>query len=116
MRLVEELCTWFQIHPCQLDPATMRLLLCVDHMREKYNLTFSVEYFFLCYFVKHENLEIGRYIQNAWANAQVLVLGFSSNESRWEDKYFFVKGPTRLGKGLGYPPYWGRFLYFLSSL
>lgn len=34
MGLVEELCTWCQIHPSQLALITIRPLLCVDRLKE----------------------------------------------------------------------------------
>lgn len=54
MGLVEELCTWVGIHPSQLVPFIFRLLLCMDRLKEKYNLDFSAEDFFYSYFVKRE--------------------------------------------------------------
>lgn len=82
MGLVEEFYRWCQIHPSQIVPSTIRLLLCIDRLRDKHNLAFSVEDFFHWYFVKCENPDIGCYILNARANVQLLVLGFSSNEPR----------------------------------
>lgn len=86
MGLVEELSTWCQIHPSQLVPATIRLFLCVDRLKKKYNLQFSAKDLFHSYFVKRKKPEIGRYVLNARADAQLLILGFSSNEPRWKDK------------------------------
>lgn len=77
-----------------------------SRLNEKHRLEFLAEYFFYSYFVKRENpKKIGRYVLNSRSKAKLLMLGFSSNERRWKDKYFFVRGHTLLGKGLGYPSY-----------
>lgn len=106
MGLVEELCTWVGIHLSQLASVTIRLLICVDRLNEKHNLEFSAKYFFYSYFVKHKKPDTGHFLLNVRPHERILVLGFSSNKRCWKDKYFFVKGATRLTKGLSYPLCW----------
>lgn len=80
MGLVEELYIWIEIHFSQLVLATVRLLLCVDRLKEKHNLEFSVKDLFYSYFVKRENLDTRHFVLNARPHGRILVSGFSSNE------------------------------------
>lgn len=84
MGLVEELCTCCQIH----------------------RLEFSAIDFFYSYFIKLEKPDMVCFVLNTRPHGWILVLGFSSNERRGKDKYFFAKGVTRLCKDPSYPLCW----------
>lgn len=103
MDLVKLVLEWCQVHPSHFTPTTICILLCIDKIKEKWNLDFTVENLFFSYFIKHENVEIRHYVLNIRVKGRLVMLRFSSNKRTWKDKYFFVRGITCLGKSRSYP-------------
>lgn len=103
MRLHKDICKTCKIHPSQLSPNPIRILACVEALKDKYGLVFRGVDFFEVFYLKRETRNLGRYLINLRPRVLALVCDLPTHEIKWKHKYFFTRGFLCVKKSQAYP-------------
>lgn len=85
MGLLLSFCKHYSIHPSQLSPGSIRTIVGVDRLKERYGFNFTVEDFSELYFLKRSAVENGRFILNLKPGRTPLIPSSKTNEGKWKD-------------------------------
>lgn len=88
-RLMSELCSYHGISPSQLMPNAWRVLMAIEVLTDRYNITFTVAEVLHVYYLKEHPHDKGRYQLNVRNGSDHLILGVKEAK-RWKEDFFFV--------------------------